>query len=114
MSFLSRKIILVASQSDVTKRMTSAGYAALRKIGAKKPFKLNFRGSFAFIGYSGRGRPSYVQQVIMLLSMLLWDNLSILFNPVLFIVSLELEHSKRPLYHKIFRLETLARKDLAL
>lgn len=64
MSIPSRKIILVASQSDVTKRMTPAGYAALLKIGAKKPFKVNFRGSFAFIGYSGRGRPSYVQQVI--------------------------------------------------
>lgn len=44
--------------------MLSAGYQALYRIGAKsRGLNADYRGSFAFIGYSGKGKPSFVQQV---------------------------------------------------
>lgn len=43
--------------------MTGAAYNALRRIGARNPFNADLRGSFALIGYTGPGRPSFVKQV---------------------------------------------------
>lgn len=43
--------------------MTAAAYAALRQIGARNPFYGDYRGSFAMIGYTGPGKPSFVKQV---------------------------------------------------
>lgn len=57
----------MATQDEAKRRMTPAGYSALLRIGAKKPLKDGYRGSFAFIGYSGKRKPSYVQQVMCLI-----------------------------------------------
>ncbi len=43
--------------------MTGAAYNALRRIKARRPFNADFRGSFAMVGYTGPGRPSFVRQV---------------------------------------------------
>lgn len=43
--------------------MTGSAYNALKKIGAKDPFKADFRGSFALLGYTGPGKPAFIQQV---------------------------------------------------
>lgn len=43
--------------------MTGSAYNALKKIGAKDPFKADYRGSFALLGYTGPGKPAFIQQV---------------------------------------------------
>ena len=56
--------MLVAIQDEAQRRMISSAYTALRRIGARNPLNAAYRGSFALIGYTGRGpRPSFVRQV---------------------------------------------------
>ena len=43
--------------------MTPQGYQTLLKIGAVEPMYQDVRGSFALIGFSGPGKPSFVKQV---------------------------------------------------
>lgn len=57
------KIVLVAIQDEGKKYMTGAAYNALRKIGAKDPFRADYRGSFALLGFTGPGKPAFIQQV---------------------------------------------------
>ena len=56
--------MLVAIQDEAQRKMIGSAYTALRKIGARNPLNVGYRGSFAFIGYTGPGRPSFVQQVM--------------------------------------------------
>ena len=55
--------MLVAIQDEGQKRILSSAYTALRRIGARNPLNAAYRGSFALIGYTGPGRPSFVRQV---------------------------------------------------
>jgi excinuclease UvrABC ATPase subunit len=45
--------------------MTGAAYNALRRIGAKSPLKAEYRGSFALLGFTGPGKPAFIQQVMV-------------------------------------------------
>ena len=58
-----RQIVLVTTMDEPIQRMTAASYESLKKVGAKDPLMNEFRGSFALIGYTGQGRPSFVSQV---------------------------------------------------
>lgn len=60
--YFSRRIVLVAIQDEGAKEMTSSAYRGLRRIGVRRPQK-SYRGSFAFIGYTGPGRRSFVRAV---------------------------------------------------
>lgn len=64
-------IVLVAIQNEGQRRMTSAAYSALRRLGARNPLNAAYRGSFALIGYTGPGRPSFVRQVKIIT--VLWE-----------------------------------------
>ena len=57
------KIVLVAIQDEAQRKMYSPAYAALRRIGARSPMNAGYRASFALIGYTGPGRPSFIKQV---------------------------------------------------
>ena len=50
-------------QDEAANRMRDEDYNALIKIGAQNPIKNDFRSSYALVGYSGPGRPSWVTQV---------------------------------------------------
>ena len=45
--------------------MTGAAYNALRRIGARSPLKAGYRGSFALLGFTGPGKPAFIQQVML-------------------------------------------------
>ena len=60
--YFSRRIVLVAIQDEGAKEMTSSAYRGLRRIGVRRAQK-SYRGSFAFIGYTGPGRRSFVGAV---------------------------------------------------
>ena len=63
MIFRFSKIVLVAIQDEGRRSMTSDAYKALLTIGAKKPMKNDYRGSFALIGFSGNLKPGFIKQV---------------------------------------------------
>ena len=54
-----RRIVLVAIQDEGAKEMTSSAYKGLRRIGVRRSQR-SYRGSFAFIGYTGPGRKSFI------------------------------------------------------
>ena len=54
---------MVAVQDDAQRRMTSAGYRVLRRLKAQGSLRIDYRGTFALIGYTGRRRPRFVKQV---------------------------------------------------
>ena len=56
------KIVLVAVQDEAANHFAEA-FNALRRLGAKDPFKAEYRGSYAFAGYSQPNKPSWVTQV---------------------------------------------------
>lgn len=60
--YFCRRIVLVAIQDEGAKEMTSSAYRGLRRIGVRRPQR-SYRGSFAFIGYTGPGRRSFVRGV---------------------------------------------------
>ena len=55
--------MLVAVQDEASSKMKDGDYNAFNKIGAQNPIKKDFRSSFALVGYTGPGRPSWVTQV---------------------------------------------------
>ncbi|XP_028410745.1 uncharacterized protein LOC114533429 [Dendronephthya gigantea] len=58
-----RKVVLIATQDEYTSKMTSADYTIFDKLGAQNVIlKDYFRSSYAFVGYTGPGRPSWVKQ----------------------------------------------------
>ena len=58
-----RKIVLMAIQDDGSKYVKPALHAFLRRVRGR-PYRIGFRGSFAFVGFYGRGRrPRWVRQV---------------------------------------------------
>ena len=60
--FLS-KIVLIAINGEASASMTSKGYQALSQVAAEDITSLNYRGSFALIGFTGNEKPSFVKQV---------------------------------------------------
>ncbi|KAJ7370812.1 hypothetical protein OS493_029803, partial [Desmophyllum pertusum] len=56
------KIVLVATQDEASKYVLPA-LDALRRLGAKDPILVNFRGSFALAGYAKPNKPSWIIQV---------------------------------------------------
>ncbi len=59
------KIVLVAVQDDAQRMMTSYGYKVLHKLQARGSLRIDYRGTFVLIGYTGprRRRPRFVKQV---------------------------------------------------
>ena len=55
------KIILISTQDDATHYWHPAK-AALIKLGVTEPILKPFRGSFAFVGYAGVNKPSWIAQ----------------------------------------------------
>ena len=55
------KIVLVAIQ-DEGSRQVSPAFDALKRLGATDPILTDYRGSFAFAGYSGDNKPSWITQ----------------------------------------------------
>lgn len=54
--------MLAAIQDEGTRGIISSAYRGLRRIGVRRPQR-RYRGSFAFIGYTGPGRKSFVRGV---------------------------------------------------
>ena len=51
-------------QDDASSKMTTADYAMFDKLGAQTVIlKEPFRSSYALVGYTGPGRPSWIKQV---------------------------------------------------
>jgi hypothetical protein len=73
----SSKIVLVAVQDDAQRMMTSYGYRILRKLQARGSLRIDYRGTFTLIGYTGRRRPRFVKQVCM--SSMLWALVGIVY-----------------------------------
>ena len=55
--------MLVAIADEGSNSMTNKGYQALSKVAAEDITSLDFRDSFALIGYTGTEKPSFVKQV---------------------------------------------------
>lgn len=56
--------MLIAAQDDASTKMKSADYAIFDKLGGQNVIlKDSFRSSYALVGYSGPGRPSWIKQV---------------------------------------------------
>ena len=55
-------IILAAIQDDATAATNVICHQALEKIGGKKPFQREFRGSFGMIGYKGTEQVNWIEQ----------------------------------------------------
>ena len=53
---------MVAVQ-DSTSNLASSAFNALKRLGAKDPILIEFRGSFAFAGYAQPNKPSWITQV---------------------------------------------------
>ena len=56
------KIVLVAVQDEAS-RYGAVALSALKRLGAKEPIALDYRGSFSLAGYAGSNLPSWVNQV---------------------------------------------------
>ena len=55
--------MLVAIADEGSNRLTNKGYQALSQVAAEDITSLNFRDSFALIGFTGKEKPSFVKQV---------------------------------------------------
>jgi len=55
------KVVLIATQDSASNTWQPAA-DALRRLGVTDPILLEFRGSFAFIGYAGANKPSWIAQ----------------------------------------------------
>ena len=59
-----RKVVLVAVQDEASSKMATADYAMFDKLGGQTVIlKDLFRSSYALVGYTGPGRPSWIKQV---------------------------------------------------
>ena len=56
-------MVLIAIQDDGSKKMSTAGYDALEKVGAQDLLRGSYRSSYALLGWSGPGAPDFVTQV---------------------------------------------------
>ena len=55
------KVVLIATQDSGSHHWQPAK-DALKRLGVKEPILKPFRGSFAFIGYAGTNKPSWIAQ----------------------------------------------------
>ncbi|KAJ7388372.1 hypothetical protein OS493_038047 [Desmophyllum pertusum] len=55
-------IVVVAVQDEASKFFADSAIDALKRLGAKDPIKPEYRGSFAFVGYSGVKQPTWITQ----------------------------------------------------
>ena len=60
--FLS-KIVLIAVHGEASASMTNEGYQSLSQVAAEYITSLNYRDSFALIGFTENEKPSFVKQV---------------------------------------------------
>lgn len=57
------KIVIVAVQDEGYNQLGVVGIKALQSIGAVNPKNIGYRGSFAFLGYKGTSKRTWVQQL---------------------------------------------------
>ena len=55
-------VVLGAYQNEALLRFSSICVNALRLIGGKRPFQLQYQASFAIVGYKGNTKPTWIQQ----------------------------------------------------